>query len=201
MTAVACAMQRVQARRNGRTHAVLAPATPRSDWVVVLAGQQRLVRLSEVKDGLEVALPDEDRAFRLDSDRLAAGPGRCSAPSWTASRSPPRSRRRAEGFRIRHRAARAHVLVLTPVSADLHGRLPPKKAADTSRLVLSPMPGLVVSVEVAAGQEVKAGETLCVIEAMKMQNIIRAERDGVVKAVNAKAGDSVSADEVLAEFA
>jgi propionyl-CoA carboxylase alpha chain len=62
------------------------------------------------------------------------------------------------------------------------------------------MPGLVVSVDVEAGQEVKGGETLCVIEAMKMQNIIRAERDGVVKVVNAKAGDSVSADEVLAEF-
>jgi propionyl-CoA carboxylase alpha chain len=107
----------------------------------------------------------------------------------------------AEGYRIRHRAARAHALVLTPVSADLHGRLPPKKAADTSRLVLSPMPGLVVSVEMEAGQEVKAGQTLCIIEAMKMQNIIRAERDGVVKVVNAKAGDSVSADEVLAEFA
>jgi propionyl-CoA carboxylase alpha chain len=91
--------------------------------------------------------------------------------------------------------------VLTPISADLHGRLPPRKIADTSRLVVSPMPGLVVSIEVNAGQEVKAGETLCIVEAMKMQNIIRAERDGVIKVVNAKAGDSVSADEVLAEFA
>jgi propionyl-CoA carboxylase alpha chain len=91
--------------------------------------------------------------------------------------------------------------VLTPTSADLHERLPPRKAVDTSRLVVSPMPGLVVSIEVEPGQEVKAGETLCIVEAMKMQNIIRAERDGVIKTVNAKAGDSVSADEVLAEFA
>jgi propionyl-CoA carboxylase alpha chain len=72
---------------------------------------------------------------------------------------------------------------------------------DTSRLVLSPMPGLVVAVEVVAGQEVKAGQTLCIIEAMKMQNIIRAERDGTLKSVGAKAGDSVGADDVLAEFA
>ena len=93
------------------------------------------------------------------------------------------------------------MLVLTPVSADLHERLPVKKAADTSKMVLSPMPGLVVAVEVETGQHVSAGQTLFVIEAMKMQNIIRAERDGVLKTVNAKAGDSVSADEVLAEFA
>ena len=63
------------------------------------------------------------------------------------------------------------------------------------------MPGLVVSMDVDAGEEVKEGQVLCVIEAMKMQNIIRAERDGVIKAVNAKAGDSVAADDVLAEFA
>jgi propionyl-CoA carboxylase alpha chain len=68
-------------------------------------------------------------------------------------------------------------------------------------MVLSPMPGLVVSIDVETGQEVKTGEVVAVLEAMKMQNIIRAERDGMVKAVNAKSGDSVAADEVLVEFA
>ena len=63
------------------------------------------------------------------------------------------------------------------------------------------MPGLVVSMDVRAGDEVKEGQVICVIEAMKMQNILRAERDGVVKTVGAKAGDSVAADDVLAEFA
>jgi propionyl-CoA carboxylase alpha chain len=63
------------------------------------------------------------------------------------------------------------------------------------------MPGLMVSLDVAPGAEVKTGEVLAVIEAMKMQNIIRAERDGVVKSVGPKAGDSVAADEVLVEFA
>jgi propionyl-CoA carboxylase alpha chain len=199
MTAVACAMQRIQARRNGRTHAVLA-AAPRVDWVVVIAGTKHPVRLTEIKDGLEVRLTDEGRAVRLEAVDWRPGQalfhGELDGAPFAAEVATA-----AEGFSIRHRAARAHVLVLTPVSADLHGRLPPKKAADTSRLVISPMPGLVVSVDVVAGQDVKAGETLCVIEAMKMQNIIRAERDGVIKIVNAGAGDSVSADEVLAEFA
>jgi propionyl-CoA carboxylase alpha chain len=200
MTAVACAMQRIQARRNGRTHAVLAAAAPRADWVVVIGGARRPVRLTEVKDGLEIMLTDEGRAVRLEAVDWRPGQalfhGELDGAPFAAEVAPA-----AEGFAIRHRAARAQVLVLTPVSADLHGRLPPKKVADTSRLVISPMPGLVVSIDVVAGQDVKTGETLCVIEAMKMQNIIRAERDGVIKAVNAKAGDSVSADEVLAEFA
>lgn len=91
--------------------------------------------------------------------------------------------------------------MLTPRSAELHQKLPPKKAADTSKMVLSPMPGLVVSIDVAQGQEVKTGEVVAVLEAMKMQNILRAERDGTIKAVNVKSGDSVAADEVLVEFA
>ena len=102
---------------------------------------------------------------------------------------------------IRHRATTLHVLVLSPRSAELHRKLPPKKAADTSKMVLSPMPGLVVSIDVAEGQSVRSGEIVAVLEAMKMQNILRAERDGVVKAVSVKSGDSVAADEVLVEFA
>ncbi|PXA82585.1 acetyl/propionyl-CoA carboxylase subunit alpha, partial [Caulobacter sp. D4A] len=106
----------------------------------------------------------------------------------------------AEGFTIRHRAAKARVLVLTARSAELHEKLPAKAPADTSKLVLSPMPGLVVSMDVEIGQQVREGEIVCVLEAMKMQNILRAERDAVVKAVNAKAGDPVAADQVLVEF-
>ncbi|MDP3593933.1 biotin/lipoyl-containing protein, partial [Phenylobacterium sp.] len=110
-------------------------------------------------------------------------------------------KRAPEGFVIRHRAASAKVLVLTPRSAELHRKLPPKQAADTSKLILSPMPGLVVTLDVVPGQAVRAGQAVAVVEAMKMQNIIRAERDGLVKTVGAKPGDSVAADEVLVEFA
>ncbi|RYG86833.1 MAG: biotin/lipoyl-binding protein, partial [Alphaproteobacteria bacterium] len=109
-------------------------------------------------------------------------------------------RRAADGFIIRHRAAQARVRVLRPQVAELYARLPERQPADTSKLIQSPMPGLVVSVAVTPGQEVKTGETVAVIEAMKMQNILKAERDGVVKAVGVKAGDPVAADDVLVEF-
>jgi propionyl-CoA carboxylase alpha chain len=76
---------------------------------------------------------------------------------------------------------------------------PPVKI-DHSRSILSPMPGLMISVDVEAGQTVVDGQQLCTIEAMKMQNIIKAERDGKIKSVNVKAGDSVAVDELLIEF-
>jgi propionyl-CoA carboxylase alpha chain len=106
-----------------------------------------------------------------------------------------------EGFIVKRLGVEAHVKVCSPFQAELHARLPEKQKPDTSKLIMSPMPGLVVSVAVAVGQEVKSGEAVCIVEAMKMQNIIRAEADGVVKAVNAAAGASVAADEVLVEFA
>jgi propionyl-CoA carboxylase alpha chain len=79
--------------------------------------------------------------------------------------------------------------------------MPEKVAADTSKLLLCPMPGLVKAINVAVGQDVKAGDALCTVEAMKMENILRAERDAVVKAVNAKPGDSLAVDAVIMEFA
>ena len=79
--------------------------------------------------------------------------------------------------------------------------MPAKKAADTGKALRCPMPGLVVSIAVAEGQEVKAGETLAVVEAMKMENVLRAERDGVVKKIHAKQGDSLAVDAVILEFA
>ena len=71
---------------------------------------------------------------------------------------------------------------------------------DTTRSILSPMPGAVVSVGVAAGDKVVDGQELCIIEAMKMQNIMKSEREGVIKSVSVKAGDSVTVDEILIEF-
>ena len=109
-------------------------------------------------------------------------------------------KRAADGFDIRSRAAKARVRIVRPEIAQLYTMLPEKQAADTSKLTLSPMPGLVVDIPVVEGQEVKTGETVAIIEAMKMQNILKAERDGKVKSVKAKAGDPVAADDVLVEF-
>jgi propionyl-CoA carboxylase alpha chain len=79
--------------------------------------------------------------------------------------------------------------------------MPVKKVTDSGKAVRCPMPGLVIAVAVAEGQEVKAGETLAVVEAMKMENVLRAERDGVVKTIKAKPGDSLAVDAVIMEFA
>jgi propionyl-CoA carboxylase alpha chain len=92
------------------------------------------------------------------------------------------------------------IRVQTERAAELQKLMPVKEAPDTSKLLLCPMPGLVVSVNVAEGDEVKAGQALAVVEAMKMENILRAEKDGVVKSVNAAAGDSLAVDAVILEF-
>jgi propionyl-CoA carboxylase alpha chain len=78
--------------------------------------------------------------------------------------------------------------------------MPEKLPPDTSKMLLCPMPGLIVKIHVEAGQEVQEGQALCTVEAMKMENILRAERKGVVLKINADAGDSLAVDEVIMEF-
>ena len=192
MTAVACAMHRAIAGRA-------AGGRLRDDWVVIGAGEHRPVLIQTTNDGLKVDILDEGRALSLGQSDWRPGlpvfRGVVDGRAFACAVQPA-----AEGYVIRHRAATRRILVLSPRSAQLHDMLPPKKAADTSKLVISPMPGLVVSLDVEAGQSVRSGEQVAIIEAMKMQNIIRAERDGVVKAVLVASGASVAADEVLIEF-
>jgi propionyl-CoA carboxylase alpha chain len=199
MTAAACWMQRVQAMRARQNGGKTFAGPMRTDFVVMIGRHKRAVRLSSDEAVLDVELTGEGRRLRLD--HVDWRPGRRLFKARLDGRPfSLETRPAAEGYVIRHRAARATALVLTPLSAEMHERLPPKQAADTSKLIVSPMPGLVVSLDVEVGREVKAGETVAVIEAMKMQNIIRCERDGVVKSVGVKAGDSVAADDVLIEF-
>jgi len=93
------------------------------------------------------------------------------------------------------------VVVYSPRGAELAALMPVKAAPDMSKYLLSPMPGLLVSVAVTEGQEIKAGEVLCVVEAMKMENILRAERDGTIGKVHSKAGDSLMVDQKIIEYA
>ena len=102
---------------------------------------------------------------------------------------------------LAHRGIETTAFVYTESEAAAARLMPVKVAADTGKKLLCPMPGLVVSIAVAPGQEVKAGETLAVVEAMKMENVLRAERDGTVKAMFAKKGDSLAVDAVILEFA
>ncbi len=103
-------------------------------------------------------------------------------------------------FRLTHRGVTRRAQVLSPRAAELLALMPEKKTPDTSRLLLSPMPGLLSSVIVGPGQEVKAGEPLAIVEAMKMENVLRAERDGRVGRIRAHPGDSLAVDQVILEF-
>ena len=104
------------------------------------------------------------------------------------------------GFDLAWNGVQARAYVYTETEARAARLMPVKTQADSGKKLLCPMPGLVVSIAVAVGQEVKAGETLAVVEAMKMENVLRAERDGVVKAIHAKKGDSLAVDAVILEF-
>ena len=192
LSAVGCAMHRILTKRT-------APHLVRDEWVVIAGHESRLVRLSNGGDAFQVSFLPDGATLSLTDIRWQPGNptfrGTLGGRAFTVAVNPA-----AEGFVIRHRATTLNVLVLTPRSAELHGKLPPKRAADTSKMILSPMPGLIVALDVTVGQSVRSGEQVAIVEAMKMQNIIRAERDGVVKSVGAGAGDSVAADEVLIEF-
>jgi propionyl-CoA carboxylase alpha chain len=105
------------------------------------------------------------------------------------------------GYDLSYGGVRARAYIYTAREAQLAALMPEKKAADTSKKLLCPMPGLVVSIAVTEGQEVKAGEPLAVVEAMKMQNVLKADRDVTVAKLKAKPGDSLAVDAVIMEFA
>ncbi|WP_426051943.1 biotin carboxylase N-terminal domain-containing protein [Brevundimonas sp. SL161] len=193
LIATAAAMNEIISEQSG-------DPSDRTDWIVLIDRDAHGVTLGyDEEEALTLDLAGEDRALQLNEIDWRPGQAQFRAvlddAPYTAEVA-----RIADGFQIRTGATKARVRVLTPRMAELFARLPEKQAADTSKLIQSPMPGLVVSIAVTVGQEVKAGETVAVIEAMKMQNILKAERDGVVKAVGAKAGDPVAADDVLVEF-
>jgi propionyl-CoA carboxylase alpha chain len=107
----------------------------------------------------------------------------------------------ANGVRLAHQGFEVPVYVFTEAEAASARLMPVVTAADTGKKLLCPVPGLVVSIAVTEGQEVKAGETLAVVEAMKMQNVLRAERDGTVKKIHASAGATLAVDALILEFA
>jgi len=109
--------------------------------------------------------------------------------------------RALSGYRLSQGGRSIDAVIRSPVAAKFAALMLKKVAPDTSKLLLCPMPGLVVSINVSVGQEVKAGEPLAVVEAMKMENVLTAERDATVSKINAAKGDSLALDEVILEFA
>lgn len=104
------------------------------------------------------------------------------------------------GFRMRYRGADMQVLVLPPHIALMQSLMPEKIAPDTSQYLLCPMPGLIVALHVSEGDEVQEGQSLAVVEAMKMENVLRADKGGKVAKISVSEGDSLAVDEVIMEF-
>jgi propionyl-CoA carboxylase alpha chain len=202
LAAVAAFAQSVKADRGRKISAQVnagAIRNGRTEWVVILDREPIPAKIHFEEGGASVAFGEKGKTLHLKSAWAPGMPvveGELNGVPFAV-----KIRESAEGYVLRLRGVKVKTIVCSPRAASLHAKIPEKQAADTSKLVLSPMPGLVVSMEVKVGQEVKAGEGVAIVEAMKMQNIIRAERDGVVKAVNAEAGASVAADEVLIELA
>ena len=180
---------------SGQMDADIDDTVP-EDWVVILGKDQYPITLDWSFDGADVTIEGKTHSLRTDwrpGTHLIEG-------VFNGDPFAVKFADRTEGYLFRHRGVTLRAIVCTPKLAALHAKLPEKEAADLSKLIMSPMPGLMVSVDVELGQEVKSGEAVCVVEAMKMQNIIRAEADGVVKAISVAAGDSVAADEIMIEL-
>ena len=108
--------------------------------------------------------------------------------------------RRGPAYRLSHGGSSLEFLVLEPRVADMAAHMPIKEPPDLSKYLLSPMPGLLVSLAVEEGQRVEAGEALCVVEAMKMENILRADNNATVLKLHAQPGDSLAVDQMILEF-
>jgi propionyl-CoA carboxylase alpha chain len=167
------------------------------EWVVIIDKTHHLTHVDLDDAGAEVVI--DGKKHRFDT---AARPGaRVIEGKFDGAPFAVKIKTAPDGYRLRLRGVTVQAQVATPRGAELHQKIPEKQKADTSKLIVSPMPGLVVSIDAKPGQEVKSGEGVAVVEAMKMQNIIRAERDGVVSKVLVAAGASVAADEVMIELA
>ncbi|HEX7035227.1 MAG TPA: acetyl/propionyl/methylcrotonyl-CoA carboxylase subunit alpha [Pseudomonadales bacterium] len=168
----------------------------RDDWVVIANGTHYPVTVRAVEHGYEV-LQDE-AVYRVQTDWRFGEPlvnAEVNGKAVTVQIDKHRA-----GYRLFHRGAAVEVLVLTPAEAELTRHMLEKKPPDMSKFLLSPMPGLLVRLLVEEGDEVKAGEEVAVIEAMKMENSLRALDDGVVAKVLAQEGDSLAVDQPIVEF-
>ncbi len=166
-------------------------------WNVALQGQEFSVKVKADKQGATVKFKDGS-SQRVSSDWT---PGdQLAVLDVDGSPLVLKVGKISGGFRIRNRGADLKVHVRTPRQAELARMMPEKLPPDTSKMLLCPMPGLIVKIDVEVGQKVQEGQALCTVEAMKMENILRAEKKGVVSKINAGPGDSLAVDDVIIEF-
>ncbi len=167
------------------------------DWVVALAGALDAVSLEAGPDGAAVIFADGGR-ISASSGWL---PGQSHATFHVGGEAMGvKVNLIGSAIRLRWRGMDVRAYVRTPHAAALAQLMPVKLPPDTSKMLLCPMPGVITSVTVKAGEEVEAGQTLATVEAMKMENVLKAERKGVVKRVAAAVGQSLAVDELIMEF-
>ena len=183
---------RISGQIEGRS-----PVRHTGDWVVDLGTSRHEVRIDEGADGITVST--DDGAVPV------AGAWRPHESLFTGTvagtRVTVQVERRGTALALRWRGVAVTARVRTPRAAALAATMPAKAALDMSRFLLSPMPGLVVALPAAEGEEVRAGQPLAIVDAMKMENVLRAERDGRIVKVHVKVGDSLAADQIIMEFA
>lgn len=157
------------------------------------------------REGEAIAIRFVDAEGKAGNAHLLQSPWKPGDPVWQGTIDghfvAVQARPIANGIRLAHQGVEVPVYVWTEAEAASARLMPVTTASDTGKKLLCPMPGLVVSIAVTEGQEIKAGETLAVIEAMKMQNVLRAEQDGTVKKIHASAGATLAVDALILEFA
>ncbi|GLS34928.1 acetyl/propionyl-CoA carboxylase subunit alpha [Mesorhizobium tianshanense] len=167
------------------------------DWVVTLAGERFLIGLRE-EGGRTIVSFGDGPSVSVASDWL---PGRHHA-EFTVDNDVlgVKTAQAATGFRLRWRGMDVVAHVRTPRVAELALLMPEKLPPDTSKMLLCPMPGVITAVTVKAGDQVEVGQALATVEAMKMENVLRAERKAIVRRISAEAGASLTVDELIMEF-
>jgi propionyl-CoA carboxylase alpha chain len=201
IAAVAAAIDHVLGERKRRISGQVGgqPVTRESRRAVWLGSEETALEVKRENGTIAVRFPGKDKATRHVASDWKPGD-----PLWSGTiDSHPvavQVRMIPNGFALAYRGVETRAYVYTEREAGYARLMPVKEKADSGKQVLCPMPGLVVSIAVKEGQEVKAGETVAVVEAMKMENVLRAEIDGTVKTIHAKPGDSLAVDAVILEF-
>ena len=168
----------------------------KNDWVVLMGGQLHPVHIELVDGGYDVVYMGEH--YQVRSDWQFGQPlfkGTLNGTDICIQ-----VERRGMHYRLFHWGSQADVMVMSPRVAELQALMPEKAPPDLSKFLLSPMPGLLTKLAVQVGQEVKAGEELAVIEAMKMENVLRADQDAKVAKILATTGESLAVDQAIIEF-
>ncbi len=199
VAACAAAMHRVDEIRQTRVSGRMDNHERKvgSTWNVALGGQEFTVMIDARQGGATIEFDD---GSEIDVEGEWTPGDTLAVMIVDATPIALKVDKITSGFRLRSRGADLDVRIRTPRQAELARLMPEKLPPDTSKYLLCPMPGLIVKIDVAEGDEVQEGQALCTVEAMKMENILRAERKGVVKEIKAEAGASLAVDDIIMEF-